>query len=215
MSASTQAHERIDLRTSPEIKELIVRAATTAGMSVSAFFLGTAQERARQILAETEMMTLSAKDWNAFAKALDNADKPRPKLSAAMQRHRDWQRASVDLELLGTIDPFSSDHDRRSFTCGVDALDEYLRRFARQHATANISRTYVAVARRFVGITVSPCPEFAGKTCRPGTLIAFRTFRYQSPAWLDWLWQYVISAKDSANCYWRTRFNVACVCLTR
>jgi uncharacterized protein (DUF1778 family) len=91
MLASTQAHERIDLRTSPEIKELIVRAATTAGMSVSAFLLGTAQERAKQILADTEMMTLSSRDWNAFAKALDNADKPRPKLSAAMKHHREWQ----------------------------------------------------------------------------------------------------------------------------
>lgn len=91
MLVSTQSHERIDLRTSPEIKELIVRAATAAGMSVSAFLLGTAQERARQILADTEMMTLSSRDWNAFANALDNADKPRPKLSAAMKRHREWQ----------------------------------------------------------------------------------------------------------------------------
>lgn len=92
MPATAQANERIDLRTSPEIKELIVRAASTAGMSVSAFLLGTAQERARQILAEAEMITLTAKDWNAFAKALDNADTPRPKLSAALQRHRDWQQ---------------------------------------------------------------------------------------------------------------------------
>ncbi len=92
MSAATPAHERIDLRTSPEIKELIVRAASATGMSVSAFLLGTAQERARQILAETEMMTLTSRDWNAFAKALDNTDKPRPKLSAAVKRHRNWQQ---------------------------------------------------------------------------------------------------------------------------
>jgi len=87
MSTTTPAQERIDLRTSPEIKELIVRAATTAGVSVSAFLLGTAQERARQILAESEMITLTSRDWNAFAKALDNADKRRPKLSAAMKRY--------------------------------------------------------------------------------------------------------------------------------
>jgi len=93
MSTAIQAHERIDLRTSPEIKELIVRAASAAGMTVSAFLLGTAQERARQILADTEMLTLSAKDWNAFAKALDKTDKPRPRLSAAMKRHREWQQA--------------------------------------------------------------------------------------------------------------------------
>lgn len=92
MSAATQTHERIDLRTSPEIKELIVRAASSAGMSVSAFLLGAAQERARQILAVKEMITLTSRDWNAFAKALDNAEKPRPKLSAAMKRHRSWQQ---------------------------------------------------------------------------------------------------------------------------
>jgi uncharacterized protein (DUF1778 family) len=92
MSTAAQTHERIDLRTSPEIKELIVRAASSAGMSVSAFLLGTAQERARQILAEKEMITLTSRDWNAFAKALDNAEKPRPKLSAAMKRHRNWQQ---------------------------------------------------------------------------------------------------------------------------
>ncbi len=91
MLASTQANERIDLRTSPEIKELIVRAATTAGMSVSAFLLGTAQERAKQILADAEMLTLSPRDWDTFAQALDAADKPRPKLSAAIKRHREWQ----------------------------------------------------------------------------------------------------------------------------
>ncbi len=92
MAIAAQTHERIDLRTSPEIKELIVRAASTAGISVSAFLLGAAQERARQILAEQEMITLSSRDWNAFVKALDNADKPKPKLSAAMKRHREWGR---------------------------------------------------------------------------------------------------------------------------
>lgn len=51
----------------------------------------------------------------------------------------------LNTNFTGSIEQLSSDHDRRSFTCGVGALDEYLRRFARQHATANISRTYVAV----------------------------------------------------------------------
>lgn len=89
---SAVAQERIDLRTSPEIKELIARAASTAGLTVSAFLLGAAQERARQVLGEAEMVTLSARDWNAFAKALDESDQPRPKLAEAMQRHREWQQ---------------------------------------------------------------------------------------------------------------------------
>ena len=92
MSANTQAHERIDLRTSPEIKDLIVRAASSVGMTVSAFLLGTAQERAKEILSEKEMVTLTSRDWRAFARALDDTEKPRPKLAAAMKRHRDWQK---------------------------------------------------------------------------------------------------------------------------
>jgi len=84
-------YERIDLRTSSEIKELIVRAASTAGVTVSAFLLGAAQERAKQVLGEAEWMTLSPRDWDAFFAALDKVDKPRPKLAAAMQRHREWQ----------------------------------------------------------------------------------------------------------------------------
>ena len=49
-----------------------------------------------------------------------------------------------------SIEALASAHDRRTFSCGVEALDEYLRRFARQHADANVSRTYVAAE----GLTV-------------------------------------------------------------
>lgn len=49
------------------------------------------------------------------------------------------QLLSVDIEPLAAL------HDRRTFSCGVEVLDLYLRRFARQHAEANISRTYVAI----------------------------------------------------------------------
>jgi ribosomal protein S18 acetylase RimI-like enzyme len=42
------------------------------------------------------------------------------------------------------IEPLATHHDRRSFTCGDNLLDDYLQRFARQHAKTNLSRTYVA-----------------------------------------------------------------------
>lgn len=90
MPKVTTAQERIDLRTTIEIKELISRAASTAGMSVSAFLISSAQERARQILNESELMTLSVRDWDAFFKALDHADRPRPQLKEAFQKHQSW-----------------------------------------------------------------------------------------------------------------------------
>lgn len=37
------------------------------------------------------MLTLTARDWNAFVKTLDIAGKPRPRLSAAAKRHREWR----------------------------------------------------------------------------------------------------------------------------
>lgn len=43
------------------------------------------------------------------------------------------------------IESLAKSHDRAAFSCGVEALDAYLKRFARQHAEANISRTYAAL----------------------------------------------------------------------
>lgn len=93
MTTLSHSYERIDLRTSPEIKELIVRAAATAGVSLSAFLIASAQERAKQILAESETLTLSPRDWDAFFVALDNADKPRPKLEAAATEYLAWRNS--------------------------------------------------------------------------------------------------------------------------
>jgi GNAT superfamily N-acetyltransferase len=47
------------------------------------------------------------------------------------------------IEFDGQINLLTDAHNRRSFSCGEPALDEYLHRYARQHADSNISRTYV------------------------------------------------------------------------
>ena len=92
MTTTTPVQERIDLRTSAEVKDLIVRAAGTAGMSLSAFLLGAAQEQARRVLAANENLALGPRDWEAFARALDDTEKPRPKLAAAMDALRAWEQ---------------------------------------------------------------------------------------------------------------------------
>ena len=45
----------------------------------------------------------------------------------------------------GRIELLAKNHDRRSFVSGEPLLDDYLRRLARQHADAKISRTYVGI----------------------------------------------------------------------
>ncbi len=44
----------------------------------------------------------------------------------------------------GQVELLAAHHDRRGFSCGEPALDDYLHRLARQHADSKISRTYVA-----------------------------------------------------------------------
>jgi uncharacterized protein (DUF1778 family) len=93
MSATLQTHERIDLRTTSEVKALIARAAATSGLSLSAFLLGAAQERAQEVLAESESLSLTPSDWEAFFSALDQADKPRPRLEAAARDYVKWRES--------------------------------------------------------------------------------------------------------------------------
>lgn len=43
------------------------------------------------------------------------------------------------------IEPLTTHHDRSGFDCGVDSLNVYLQRFARQNAARDLGKTYVAV----------------------------------------------------------------------
>jgi uncharacterized protein (DUF1778 family) len=67
---------RINLRTSPEAKALIERAAALMGTTMSGFMLQSAYELARQVVAEQETLTLSDRDRDAFLAVLANPPKP-------------------------------------------------------------------------------------------------------------------------------------------
>lgn len=84
--------ERIDLRVSSELKSILIRAASLAGMSVSSFLVSSAAERARALLTEHEAITLSARDWEAFLTALDQEGSPAPRLQEAAQRYLERQQ---------------------------------------------------------------------------------------------------------------------------
>lgn len=93
MPATSTDYERIDLRTSTEIKTLISRAASLSGVSLSAFLVSAAQERAKQILSDSETLNLSPRDWDAFFNALDNTETARPKLQIAADEYLNWKQA--------------------------------------------------------------------------------------------------------------------------
>ena len=85
---SRQRDERIDLRVSSDLKTLLSRAAAYCGMSLSSFLVSSAAHRAQEVVGEHETLTLSPSDWTSFLAALDDVDRPRPRLAAAAQRYR-------------------------------------------------------------------------------------------------------------------------------
>ena len=79
---------RINLRTSPEAKALIERAASMMGTTVSSFMLQNAYEAAQRLVAQYETIMLSDRDRDAFLAAIDNPDEPTEELKALMRRPR-------------------------------------------------------------------------------------------------------------------------------
>ena len=54
---------RIEFKTSSEIKELLQNAAHTLGMDLSSFLISVSTQRARDIMYEEQLLTLSSKEW--------------------------------------------------------------------------------------------------------------------------------------------------------
>jgi uncharacterized protein (DUF1778 family) len=75
---------RIHLRTSPEAKALIERAAAIMGSTVSSFMLQNAYEAASRLVAQQEVFTLSDRDRDAFLTALENPPEPTQSLIELM-----------------------------------------------------------------------------------------------------------------------------------
>jgi len=85
---TTLANEsaRINLRTSAEAKAMIERAATLMGTTVSSFMLQNAFEAARRIVAETDTLLLTQRDFEAFTASIENPPKPKTALRKLMAR---------------------------------------------------------------------------------------------------------------------------------
>ena len=75
---------RINLRTSPEAKALIERAAAIMGATVSSFMLQNAYEAARRIVADEDTLMLSQKAFEAFVAHCENPSEPTEALRKLM-----------------------------------------------------------------------------------------------------------------------------------
>jgi uncharacterized protein (DUF1778 family) len=85
MPAAAKKERRIQLRASRREVSTISRAAATAGLSLSAFILESASERAQRTLADQRHFELNARQWQAFSEALDRPARRLPRLEKLMR----------------------------------------------------------------------------------------------------------------------------------
>lgn len=72
--------ERLNLRATERQLALIRRAAEAQGRTISDFVLGTATERAEEILVEQRHFVASPEAWDKFMSVIENPPPPPPEL---------------------------------------------------------------------------------------------------------------------------------------
>ena len=80
-----QKSERIDIRTTSNVKRLLQEAAATANKTVSEFLLDSAITQAEEVLANRRVFFLDEKQWQRFMTALDAPPGPLPRLKKLLR----------------------------------------------------------------------------------------------------------------------------------
>jgi uncharacterized protein (DUF1778 family) len=92
--------EQVSLRVPPDTKHILQQAASIAGQSLTDFMVATSAEKARQIVEQHRVITMSQSAYDEFATALDDPEiRPAPPLAAKLI---DEYNASVRED--GTLD---------------------------------------------------------------------------------------------------------------
>ena len=83
-TSAKRRDDRMEFRLPPEAKALLKQAADVENKSLSAFLLDKGLEAAAETLADRRGFPLSARQYDAFAAALDAPTKPHPRLEALL-----------------------------------------------------------------------------------------------------------------------------------
>jgi uncharacterized protein (DUF1778 family) len=88
------AAARFDLKMDADEKALVTKAAALMGTTMAGFVRAAAKEKAQALLEREARLTLTERDFSAFAQALDSAFAPNPALQDALdQVRREVRRA--------------------------------------------------------------------------------------------------------------------------
>jgi uncharacterized protein (DUF1778 family) len=89
--SSVVKDERLQIRVKPDEKRLLERAAEAAHLSVSAFVVAAAAERAESVLAERQVVVLAPAAAEAFSVALTRPGEVNDRLAVALKRRRGFR----------------------------------------------------------------------------------------------------------------------------
>jgi len=81
MATEESTTERIDIRTTPSVKEILQKAALAVHKSVSEFLLDAGLEAAKITLSDRQIFPLDEVQWQAFQEALVRPVQDKPRLS--------------------------------------------------------------------------------------------------------------------------------------
>lgn len=87
------ASARFDLKMDLDEKAILSRAASLLGVTMAAFVRSAAKEKALELIARESHITMSSKDFEAFAKALNQDFSPNLALQKAIKSSRKIKRA--------------------------------------------------------------------------------------------------------------------------
>ena len=79
---------RFDLKMDPQAKAIVAKAAALMGTTMAGFVRAAAKEKAQNLIERETRLNLSARDFGAFAGALDAAFAPNAKLKEALTQAR-------------------------------------------------------------------------------------------------------------------------------
>ncbi|RAZ01307.1 DUF1778 domain-containing protein [Enterobacter cloacae] len=84
---------RVEIKTSPDLKDVLREAAMAAGLDLSAFILNAALERAESVLDNQRRRQVSAESWQQLNQLLSEPAAPTLALQALMRRKQDGRKA--------------------------------------------------------------------------------------------------------------------------
>lgn len=76
---------RIEIKTSPQVKSEIEKAAAISGVTLTSFIINLAHNEAKRIAAEADVVRLNQQAWQALNDLIDNPPEPTSALKDLMQ----------------------------------------------------------------------------------------------------------------------------------